>query len=81
MVLGAMVAGARAATADDAPAPQASPTPTPAAAAAPPPAMTASIPIRFFANVYLREDWTRLQDKADLLLDGNQVDEIGRAHV
>ena len=36
--------------------------------------MTASIPIRFFANVYLREDWTRLQDKADLLLDGNQVD-------
>ena len=36
--------------------------------------MTASVPIRFFANVYLREDWTRLQDKADLLLDGNQVD-------
>ena len=36
--------------------------------------MTASIPIRFFANVYLREDWTRLQDKADLLLDGNHVD-------
>lgn len=36
--------------------------------------MTASIPIRFFANVYLREDWTRLQDKADLLLEGNQVD-------
>ncbi len=55
------------------PSPQASPTPaaTPAPA---PPAMTASIPIRFFANVYLREDFTTVQDKADLLLEGNNVD-------
>lgn len=51
-----------------APAPQATPTP------APPPPVTATVPIRFFANVYLREDFTRLQDKADLLLPGNQVD-------
>lgn len=36
--------------------------------------MTASIPIRFFANVYLREDFTTIQDKADLLIDGNNVD-------
>jgi hypothetical protein len=35
--------------------------------------MTASIPIRFFANVYLREDFTTIQDKPDLLLDGNNV--------
>lgn len=59
--------------ADDAPPPQASPTPAPAPPS-PPPAMTASIPIRFFANVYLREDFTNIQDKADLLLDGNNVD-------
>ena len=36
--------------------------------------MTASIPIRFLANVYLREDFTNIEDKADLLLDGNNVD-------
>ena len=36
--------------------------------------MTASIPIRFFANVYLRQDFTNIEDKADLLLDGNNVD-------
>lgn len=66
--------GAGAAGANDAPAPQASPSPSPAAPATPPPAMTASIPIRFFANVYLREDFTNIEDKADLLLDGNNVD-------
>lgn len=49
----------------------------PAATALPAPAappVTASIPIRFFANVHLRQDFTRLEDRADLLLDGNQVD-------
>ncbi len=61
--------------ADDAPAPQASPTPAPSPApAAPAPAMTASIPIRYFANVLLRQDFTRTQDKPDLLLEGNNVD-------
>ena len=65
---------ATATLAEDAPAPQASPTPSAAAPAVPPPPMTASIPIRFFANVYLREDVTTVQDKADLLLDGNHVD-------
>lgn len=70
VLLGAATAGVS--SADEPPVPAASPTPS--ASPAPPPAMTASIPIRFFANVYLREDWTRLQDKADLLLEGNQVD-------
>jgi len=38
------------------------------------PPVTASVPIRFFANVHLRYDFTRLEDRADLLLDGNQLD-------
>lgn len=50
------------------PAPQASP---PAAEPAPP--VKASVPIRFFGNVHLRQDWTNLEDKADLLLEGNNV--------
>ncbi|MEO5761047.1 MAG: putative porin [Vicinamibacteria bacterium] len=69
---------AQARGADD---PQASPTPSPspiADAPKPPPStmivMTSTIPIRFFANVYLREDFTRLEDKADLLLAGNHND-------
>lgn len=70
VALGAAAAGVS--SANEPPVPAASPTPS--ASPAPPPTMTASIPIRFFANVYLREDWTRLQDKADLLLEGNQVD-------
>jgi hypothetical protein len=32
------------------------------------------VPIRFFGNVHLREDWSSFEDKADLLLDGNRVD-------
>jgi hypothetical protein len=53
------------------------PSPQQAAAQSPAPAeppVTASVPIRFFANVHLRYDFTRLEDRADLLLDGNQVD-------
>ena len=55
------------------PAPQSAPAPsqTPAQEA---PAVTASLPIRVFGNVHLRYDFTRLEDCADLLLDGNQVD-------
>ena len=71
MAAGLAVTGA---VADDAPTPQSSPTPAPAATPAAPTAMTASIPIRFFANVYLRQDFTNIEDKADLLLDGNNVD-------
>jgi hypothetical protein len=55
------------------PASQETPAPAPAPAAAPP-AVTASVPFRFYGNVHLREDFTRLEDRADLLLDGNQVD-------
>ena len=57
--------------------PTASPSPTPEAPKPPPSTlvvMTSSIPIRFFANVYLREDFTTLEDKADLLLEGNHND-------
>jgi hypothetical protein len=45
-----------------------SPAPDPNAAVA------SNLPIRFFANVHLRYDFTRNEDPADLLLDGNQID-------
>ena len=38
------------------------------------PPATASLPIRFYANVVLRYDFTRPEDREDLLLDGNQID-------
>ena len=51
------------------------PSPSPSPSPAPPaPAVTATVPIRFFANVYLRQDFTNLEDKADLLLPGNNLD-------
>ena len=45
------------------------PTPTPSGS----PAVTANIPIRFFANVLLRQDFTTTQDKPDFLLPGNNI--------
>jgi len=63
-------AAAPAARAEDSPPPDPQATPE---ATAPPP-VRASVPIRFFANVYLRQDFTNLEDRADLLLDGNNVD-------
>jgi len=67
-----ILCGSAAARAED---PQPSPTPPPS----PPPAATttsvlASLPIRMYANVNLRQDYQRPQDKADLLLDPNQND-------
>jgi hypothetical protein len=54
--------------------PKPSPTPPPS----PPPATTtpvlANVPIRLYANVNLRQDYQRPQDKADLLLEPNQND-------
>ena len=41
---------------------------------APNPPATASLPIRFYANVVVRYDFTRPEDREDLLLDGNQID-------
>lgn len=73
-ILAAAVLGAAATPAwsDDPPAPAPQATPAPAAT---PPAMTASVPIRFYANVYLREDLTNLEDRGDLLLgDRGNVD-------
>jgi hypothetical protein len=34
----------------------------------------ATLPIRMYANVNLRQDYQRPEDKADLLLDPNQID-------
>jgi hypothetical protein len=50
--------------------------PAPKATPAPegPPPVRATVPIRFYANVHLRQDFTDLEDRADLLLDGNNVD-------
>jgi hypothetical protein len=67
-----ILCGSAAARAED---PQASPPPPPS----PPPAPTttsvlANLPIRMYANVNLRQDYQRPQDKADLLLDPNQND-------
>jgi putative porin len=67
-----ILCGSAAARAED---PQPSPTPPPS----PPPAATttsvlASLPIRMYANVNLRQDYQRPQDKADTLLDPNRID-------
>jgi len=45
-------------------------TPTPAAESS---GVTANIPVRLFANIHLRQDFTKLEDRTDLLLDDNQV--------
>ena len=72
-IVGLMTFSATHSRADDPQAP--SPTPSPATAApAPAPSMTASIPIRFYAKVYLRQDFTNFEDTTDLLLDGNNFD-------
>lgn len=70
--------GAGTARAED---PQPSPTPPPAPSPTPPPvaapattSVLASLPVRLFANVNLRQDYQRPEDKADLLLDPNQID-------
>lgn len=57
-----------------APAWTAEPEPPAQAPAAQAATVTSNIPLRFFANVHLREDFTRLEDRLDLLLDGNEVD-------
>src|SRR5215212_7807469 len=66
-----ILSGATAVSAQD---PKASPTPPPS----PPPATTTSVlanlPVRLYANVNLRQDYQRPQDKADLLLAPNQND-------
>ena len=67
-----ILSGSAAARAED---PKPSPTPPPS----PPPAATttsvlANLPIRMYANVNLRQDYQRPQDKADLLLDPNEND-------
>ena len=59
--------------------PQASPSPSPTPPPSPPPApattsVLATLPIRMYANVNLRQDYQRPEDKADLLLDPNQID-------
>jgi Putative porin len=67
-----ILSGSAAARADD---PQPAPTPPPSPP--PPPATTsvlATLPIRMYANVNLRQDYQRPEDKADLLLDPNQND-------
>ncbi|MBK5256991.1 MAG: putative porin [Vicinamibacteria bacterium] len=61
------------ALADGLPRPAETPTPEATATPSPAPAMTASIPIRFFANVTLRQDFTTIQDKPDFLLPGNSI--------
>lgn len=35
--------------------------------------VTANIPVRFFANIHLREDFTKPEDRTDLLLDPDSV--------
>ncbi|HUG52310.1 MAG TPA: putative porin, partial [Vicinamibacteria bacterium] len=49
----------------------ASPSPPPAGT---PASVLATLPIRLYANVNLRQDYQRPEDKADLLLDPNQID-------
>ena len=69
-----ILSGAAAAYAED---PQPSPTPPhvpPPAAAPATTSVLATLPIRMYANVNLRQDYQRPQDKADLLLDPNQID-------
>jgi hypothetical protein len=55
------------------PAPQATPAQSPQPASEPA-AATAGLPIRFFANAHLRYDFTRPEDRTDLLLEGNEID-------
>jgi hypothetical protein len=50
------------------PAPQAAPAQTPETSA-----VTSNLAVRFFANVHLREDFTKPEDRTDLLLDPDQV--------
>jgi len=57
-------------TTPDAPDPPPAQTPTTAAET---PGVTANIPVRFFANIHLREDFTNPEDRTDLLLDPDQV--------
>jgi len=54
--------------------PPPSPPPASPAPAAGPSSVWANLPIRLYANVNLRQDYQRPQDKADLLLDPNQND-------
>ncbi|HYU40690.1 MAG TPA: hypothetical protein VEQ84_00930, partial [Vicinamibacteria bacterium] len=72
VAVAALLCGPAAARAQD---PQPSPTPPPS----PPPApattsVLAGLPIRMYANVNLRQDFQRPEDKADLLLDPNRID-------
>jgi hypothetical protein len=59
-----VLAGASGALAQE-PRPSPSPTPPPS----PPPSVLANLPVRLYANVNLRQDFQRPEDKADLLLE------------
>src|SRR5438876_3412317 len=76
MITAVVLLGAAMARAEDpqpSPPPPSPPPASPAPAAAPT-SVWANLPIRVYANVNLRQDYQRPQDKADLLLDPNQND-------
>jgi hypothetical protein len=71
-----ILAGSAARPDDTQPSPPPSPAPSPSPS--PPPTQTTSVlanlPIRLYANINLRQDFQRPQDKADLLLDPHRID-------
>ena len=73
LIAAAVFSGAASARAEDAPASPTPPSPPPEAQAQAPPAVTASLPIRLFGNVNVRDDFQDPVDRPDLLLDPNQV--------
>ena len=66
LIAAGILSGATAVSAQD---PKPSPTPPPSPPPATPPSVLANLPVRLYANVNLRQDFQRPEDKADLLLE------------